>query len=101
MSARNQILIGFAFGMAGVCAIAWTLLNMPLATGRILTGKVVYCGDQNTGHPSSWCMVRLDMDSRTVPVNMAREFPGQQNSLIEMRKRLTGQTKYLVRDRGR
>jgi hypothetical protein len=98
MSARNQILIGFALGMAGVCAIAWTMLNMPLATGRILTGEVVYCGEQDPDHPGSWCMVRLDMVSRTVPVNMAREFPGQQ---ISMRKRLTGQTKYLVRDRGK
>lgn len=101
MSVRKPILIGFGFGMAGVCAIAWTMLNMPMATGRILTGTVVYCGEQQTGHPSSWCMVRLDMDSRTVPVNMAREFPGQQISLIEMRKRLTGQTQYLVRDRGK
>jgi hypothetical protein len=101
MSARKQILIGIGLGMAGVCAIAWTLLNMPLATGRILTGKVVYCGEQDPDHPSSWCMIRLDMDSRTVPVKMAREFPGQQISLIEMRKRLTGQIKYLVRDRGK
>jgi hypothetical protein len=101
MPARRQILIGFGVGVAGVCAIAWTLLNMPLATGRILTGKVVYCGEQPTGHPSSWCVVRLDMDSRTVRVNMAREYPGQPISLIEMRKLLIGQAKYLVRDRGK
>jgi hypothetical protein len=100
MTAHKPILIGFGVGMAGICAIGWTMLNMPQATGRILTGKVVYCREQGSGHPSSWCMVQLDMDSRTVIVDMAREFPGQQLSLVEMRKRLTGQAQYLLRDRG-
>jgi hypothetical protein len=100
MADYKPILIGLGVGMATICAIGWTMLNMPQATGSMLTGKVIYCREQGLGHPSSWCMVQLDMDSRTVPVDMAREFPGQQLSLLEMRKRFTGQTQYLVRDRG-
>jgi hypothetical protein len=99
MSVRKSVLIGFGFGMAGVCAIAWMMLNMPPATGRILTGVVLYCGEQKTGLP--WCMVRLDNDSRTVPVDIGGGYPGQQLSLVEMRKRVTGQTQYLVRGRGK
>jgi hypothetical protein len=100
MADYKPILIGLGVGMATICAIGWTMLNMPQATGRMLTGKVIYCREQGLGHPSSWCMVQLDMDSRTVPVDMSREFPGQQLSLLEMRKRFTGQTQYFVRDRG-
>jgi hypothetical protein len=97
MAVRKSILIGFGLGVIGVCAIAWTILNMPQATGRILTGKVVYCGEQRTGQP--WCMVRLEDDWRTVPVDMGGGFPGQQLSLVEMRKHVTGQTQYLIRGR--
>ena len=46
-------------------------------------------------------MVRLEGNLETVPVHMAREFPGQQLSLVEMRTRITGRTRYLVRERGK
>ena len=100
MAVRKAILIGFCLCMTGVCAIAWTILNMPRATGRILTGSVVYCGERKSGQ--AWCMVRLDEDRRTFPVDMGGGgFPGQQLSLVEMRKRVTGQTQYLVRGLGK
>jgi hypothetical protein len=95
MVSRKPILIGIGLGLAGVIAVVWTIANQPLATGRVLTGKVIYC------ERAAICVVRLEVDSRTVPVDMAREFPGQQISLIEMRRRLTGGTQYLVRGRGK
>jgi hypothetical protein len=98
MGLRKPVWIGIILGAIGVFAVGWTILNQPLATGRVLTGTVIYCGEQQKSE-SSWCMIRLDLDSRTVPVDMAREYPGQQISLIEMRRRLTGRTYYLVRGR--
>lgn len=76
--------------------VAWTTLNTPQATGRIFTGQVVYCGEQGSGQAP--CMVRLD-DGRTVPADMGGAFPGLHVSLVEMRKRVTGQTRYDLQGR--
>jgi hypothetical protein len=100
MPVRKRMVTGIAVGLAGVSAIAWTILNAPQATGRIVSGNVVYCGERETGQP--WCMVRLDRDWRTFPVDVGvGGYPGQQLSLVEMRRRVTGQTQYLVRGLGK
>ena len=99
MPVRKAIVIGIGLGLVGGFAFAWTVLNAPQATGRIVTGNVVYCAERKSGQP--WCLVRFDRDWRTFPVDMGGGFPGQQLSLVEMRKRVTGQTQYLVRGPGK
>ena len=101
MPLRKLVLIFLLCGVASVCAIAWTIANSPHATGKVVNGEVIYCGEQKSDVQNNWCMVRLDPGPEMTVVDMPRTFPGQKLVLMETRTRLTKRTQFIIQHYGK
>jgi hypothetical protein len=101
MPRRRLVLVLLLCGIAVACAISWTVVNSPRATGRVVNGEVIYCGEQKSETESNWCMIRLDAGMETTVVDMPRTLPGQKLVLIEMRTPVTKRTQYFIQHYGK
>jgi hypothetical protein len=101
MRLRKVFLVILLGGIASVCAIAWTIANSPHATGKVVNGEVIYCGEQKSKTDDNWCMVRLDPGTEMTVVDMPRSLPGQKLLLMETRTRVTKRTQFIIQHYGK
>jgi hypothetical protein len=101
MPLRKLVLVFLLCGIASVCAIAWTIVNSPQATGKVVNGEVIYCGEQKSKVENNWCMGRLDPGMVTTLVDMPRSFPGQKLVLRETRTRVTKRAQFIIQHYGK
>jgi len=101
MPPRKLLLVFLLAGIASVCVIAWTIVNSPHATGKVVNGEVVYCGEQKSKTDDNWCMVRLNQGTEMTLVDMPRSFPGQKLVLMETRTRVTKRTQFIIQHHGK
>ena len=95
------LLVSLLCGVVSVCAIAWTIANSPHATGKVVNGEVIYCGEQKSEVQNNWCMVRLDPGKEMTVVDMPRTFPGQKLVLMETQTRITRRTQFIIQHYGK
>lgn len=100
MPLRKIIPIVLLCTAGAACAIAWMIANSPRATGKIVSGEVIYCGEQKRTVEINWCMVRLDPGTEMALVDMPRTFPGQKLVLMETRTSITKRTRFIIQKYG-
>lgn len=93
----QRLFMAILFAMA--LAVLWLFVDAPVATSNHRSGHIYYC-ESNTNpyydNRPTWCMVQLDETTPPVQVFMKSMLPGHAVSLIEMRRRITRRTQYVV-----